>query len=117
MNRRAKDARSRARTVDLLEVIVGWGFDDVEDGDDLDDARRRVTTDCRLMHRDGRRTFSLTQESEKNFSNLSSRSVRRQKRVCSNGRTFLIATSLLEGLWSAATTVPYAPSPRPWRIL
>lgn len=62
-------------------------------------------------------TFSLTHESEKNFSSLSSRSVRRQKRVCSKGRIFLMATSLLVGLWRAATTVPYAPSPSPWRIL
>lgn len=62
-------------------------------------------------------TFSLTHESEKNLRSLSSRRVRRQKRVCSNGRTFLMATSLPEGLWRAATTVPYAPSPRPWRSL
>lgn len=52
------------------------------------------------------RTFSLTHVSEKNLSSLSSRRVRRQKRVCSKGRTFLMATSLPEGLWTAAATVP-----------
>lgn len=58
-------------------------------------------------------TFSLTHVSEKNLSSLSSRSVRRQKSVCSNGRTFLMATSLPVGICNAAATVPYAPSPRP----
>ena len=93
---RGSDGLEGGRTVDLLEVVVGWGFDDIEDGDDLNDATRRVTTSCRLMHGDGRRTFSLTQESEKNFKSLSSRRVRRQKRgtrMWSYGDAFCVPES------------------------
>ena len=60
---------------------------------------------------DHRRTFSLTQVSEKNLRSFNSRSVRRQNSVWSKGSIFLIATFWPVGLCKAATTVPYAPSP------
>lgn len=50
--------------------------------------------------------FSLTHASEKNLRSLSSRSVRRQKRVCSKGRMRLMATCRPVGRCLAATTVP-----------
>lgn len=59
-----------------------------------------------MQENDGVRAFSFTHISEKNLSNLSSRNVRRQNRVWSNGRIFLMATYLPEGLWRAAATVP-----------
>lgn len=100
-------------TVDLLELLLRRRLDNVQDRDDLP---RHVRLQNNKHPTARMRTFSFTQVSEKNFNSLSSRSVRRQKSVCSKGRTFLIATSFPDGLCSAAATVPYAPSPSPCRM-
>jgi hypothetical protein len=105
------------RTVNLLEAIQRIRFDNAEDGDDLKQAAAVNVCSITSQQMEWSRTFSFWQASEKNRSSLSSRRVRRQNRVCSKGRTFLIATCLPEGRCNAATTVPYAPSPRLCRSL
>lgn len=93
----------------LFEAIVGDGFDDVQDGDDLRSAWSKDDP-----------TFSLTPSSAKYFKSLSSRSVRRANIAWSNGAIFLTATFVPEGRWTAEMTTPYAPSPitsRTWYAL
>lgn len=104
--------KALGRTIDLLELIQRRRLDNVENANDLCSSGQQKISMFRSKAL-WRHTFSLTHVSEKNLRSLSSRSVRRQKSVCSNGRTFLIATSLPVGLCTAAATVPYAPSPRP----
>ena len=98
------------RTVDLCKRLEGRRLDDIQDGYNLKAIKQGPVWDALESL-----TFSFTHVSEKNLRSLSSLSVRKQKRVWSKGKTFLMATCRPLGLWRAAATVPYAPSPIAWR--